>query len=343
MKGAIAVVGCALACSCLGMEPPTGDIVPPSVMEFRPQGNRVQLDAQISVLFSEPVDPNTGVDGLVMVAMAELVDREFLVDLDRPPLSSRRAQIPLACTIETDAGGSRVILQPVDPLQPSREYLVVVSAAVCDLVGNPLVVDLRFDERGRAQGRYTHVLHEFTTVAAPPDPDPDPDPDPVSGLLFTEILANPAGSESAGEYAEILNAGSDKVDLTGFRLDDTGGVDEGDMLGPCAEGRPTVLSPGEAALLVGESFVAPADLLPNTVVVCTDRSTLTPRGLKNSGGEVLVLKDVNGRELTRYGGWIDLSSREGCSATRLSLTAPDDPENWAIPDGEPCRSPGWIE
>lgn len=342
MKGAIAVVGCALACSCLGMDPPAGDIVPPTVMEFRPQGNRVPLDAQISVLFTEPVDPNTGLDGLVVVAMAELVDQEFLVDLDRPPLSSRRAQIPLACTTGTDAGGSRVILRPVDPLQPSRAYLVVVSAAVCDLVGNPLVVDLRFDERGRALGRHTHVLHEFTTVAVPV-PDPDPDPDPVSGLLFTEILANPAGSESAGEYAEILNAGSDNVDLAGFRVDDTGGADEGDLLGPCTEGQPTILPPGEAALLVGESFVAPADLMPNTVVVCTDRSTLTPRGLKNSGGEVLVLKDSAGNELTRFGGWIDFSSREDCSATRLSLSAPDGPENWAIPDGEPCRSPGWID
>ena len=104
-----------------------------------------------------------------------------------------------------------------------------------------------------------------------------------------------------------------------------------------------MLSPGKAALLVGESFIPPSDLIPNTVVICTDRSTLTPRGLKNSGGEVLVLKDPNGTELARYGGWIDFSSREGCSATRLSLTAPDSEENWSIPLEEPCRSPGWYE
>jgi hypothetical protein len=341
MRGTLALACCTLVCSCLGMGPPEGDIVPPTVMELRPQGNQVPLDACVSVLFSEPVDPAAGPDGLVVVAMAELVDSEFLEDLDRPPLSARRAEIPLACTTGTDAGGSRLILQPEDPLQPSRAYLVVVSAAVCDLAGNPLVVDLHFDNRGRALGRYTHVLHEFSTVAAPPDPDPVPDP--VSGLLFTEILANPEGTESAGEYAEILNAGSDSVNLAGFRLDDTGGMDQGDLLGPCAEGAETVLPPGEAALLVGQSFVAPADLLPKTVLVCTDRSTLTPRGLKNSGGEVLVLKDTTGRELARYGGWVDFSSREGCAAVRLSLTAPDGPENWAIPEGEPCRSPGWFE
>ncbi len=340
MKKAIAMFGCALSCSCLGMQPPEGDIVPPTVMEFRPQGDRVPLETQVSVLFSEPVAPDTGLDGLVVVAMAELVDQEFLTDLDRPPLSSRRAEIPLECTPGTDAGGSRVLLQPSDRLQPSRAYLVVVSAAVCDLAGNPLVVDLYFDERGRALGRHTHVLHQFTTVSLP---DPDPVPDPVSGLLFTEILANPEGTESAGEYAEVLNAGGESVDLSGLRIDDTGGAGEGDPLGPCAEGESTTLPPGKAALLVGESFVPPSDLEPNTVMLCTDRSTLTPRGLKNSGGEVLVLKDSTGAELTRYGGWVDFSSREGCSAARLSLTAPDSADNWAIPREEPCRSPGWYE
>lgn len=329
-----------LLCSCLGMDPPDGDIVPPTVMEFRPEGDQVPLDARISVLFTEPVAPNTGPDGLVMVAMAELIDNEFLTDLDRPPLSSRRAEIPLECNTGTEAGGSRVVLIPYDPLQPSRTYLVAVSAAVTDLAGNPIVADLHFDERGRAQGRHTHILHEFTTVYVP-DPDPDPDPDPVSGLLFTEILANPEGTESAGEYVEVMNAGGETVDLAGLHIDDDGS--EGDLLGPCAEGQPTTLGPGKIALLVGESFVAPADLIPGTVVVCTDRSTLTPRGLKNSGGEILVLKDSNGTELASYGGWIDFSSREGCSATRLSLTAPDGADNWAIPDGEPCKSPGWFE
>jgi hypothetical protein len=331
-----------LLCSCLGMEPPDGDIVPPTVMEFRPEGDQVPLDARISVLFTEPVAPNTGPDGLVMVAVAELVDNEFLTDLDRPPLSSRRAEIPIKCNTGTEAGGSRVVLIPYDPLQPSRAYLVVVSAAVTDLAGNPLVADLYFDERGRAQGRHTHILHEFTTIYVP-DPDPDPDPDPVSGLLFTEILANPEGTESAGEYVEVMNTGGETVDLSGLRIDDTGGADEGDLLGPCAEGQPTALAPGKVALLVGESFFAPTDLIPGTVVVCTDRSTVTPRGLKNSGGEVLVLKNSSGSELARYGGWIDFSSREGCSATRLSLTAPDGAENWSIPTEDPCRSPGWFD
>jgi hypothetical protein len=342
MRTALVIASWLLICSCLGMEPPDGDIVPPTVMEFRPLGDQVPLDARISVLFTEPVASNTGPDGLVMVAMAELVDTEFITDLDRPPLSSRRAEIPLKCNTGTEAGGSRVILIPYDPLQHSRTYLVVVSAAVTDLAGNPLVADLYFDERGRAQGRHTHILHEFTTVYVP-DPDPDPDPDPVSGLLFTEVLANPEGSESAGEYVEVMNTGGETVDLSGMRIDDTGGGGEGDLLGPCSEGQPTALSPGKVALLVGESFVAPSDLMPGTVVVCTDRSTVTPRGLKNSGGEVLVLKDSSGGELARYGGWIDFSSREGCSATRLSLTAPDAADNWAIPEGEPCKSPGWYE
>jgi hypothetical protein len=43
----------------------------------------------------------------------------------------------------------------------------------------------------------------------------------------------------------------------------------------------------------------------------------------------------------RYGGWLDLSSDEGCSATRLDLAAPDSPDNWEI--GVSCRTPGWVE
>jgi hypothetical protein len=83
--------------------------------------------------------------------------------------------------------------------------------------------------------------------------------------------------------------------------------------------------------------------MPGTLLVCSERATLTPRGLKNSGGEVLVLRDANAREVTRYGGWVDMSASEGCAATRLDLDAPDTPDNWAIPEGERCRSPGWTE
>ena len=71
MRLTFAILCCTLTCSCLGMHPPDGDIVPPTVMEFRPLGDRVPLDTRISVLFTEPVAPDAGPDGLVMVAMAD--------------------------------------------------------------------------------------------------------------------------------------------------------------------------------------------------------------------------------------------------------------------------------
>ena len=56
-----------------------------------------------------------------------------------------------------------------------------------------------------------------------------------------------------------------------------------------------------------------------------------------------MLKDPEGTEIARYGGFVDFSSQEGCSAIRLDPAAADGPDNWAVPDSEPCRSPGWVE
>ncbi len=329
---------CALA-GCLSSGPPGGDIVPPAVLLVTPEGWMVDPDTIVSVKFSEPVDPAALVEELVVVVPAEQVDDAFLQDLDRPPLSAKRSEYPLPCRIDSDMQGGRLLLEPDQPLEYGQAYLVVVSAAVCDLAGNPLVDTLQTDERGRVIGLQTHFTHRFQIRQAPDDPE-NPGP---SGPVFSEVLANPAGTESEGEYLEIVNLGDQPVDLDGWGLDDSGGESAGDRLGPCQEGGAVMVPPGSTALLVGRNFLDPPDLASGTIKVCTDRSTVTPRGLKNGGGEILVLSDPSGREADRYGGWVNLSDREGCAAVRLDLLAPDGPENWAVPEGEPCRSPGWIE
>ena len=131
------------------------------------------------------------VEELVVVVPAEQVDDAFLQDLDRPPLSAKRSEYPLPCRIDSDMQGGRLLLKPDQPLEYGQAYLVVVSAAVCDLAGNPLVDTLQTDERGRVIGLQTHFTHRFQIRQAPDDPENTR----PSGPVFDEGLANPPGTE----------------------------------------------------------------------------------------------------------------------------------------------------
>ena len=329
MKTTFGTLALLLLTSCLDLQPHEADLIPPSVVEFLPQGEDVNVDARMTVLFSEIVAIRPGDDSLVVVLPADQLDGEFLDDLNKPPLSSKHTKLTVACRIHSDLDGMRIELEPDQALEEGQKYQLVVSAAVSDLSGNSLVDELRYDENGRLTGTRTHVLHSFSTSAG--------------GVLFSEVLANPEGPENEGEYIEIFNSGPLPIDLTDWRLDDTGGAGQGDLLGACPSGEVAVVGAGAAALLVGQAFVRPDDLAPETLLICSDQASLTPRGLRNTGDEVLVLKDEDGAEIDRYGGWLDMSNRAGCAATRLSLSEPDSQSNWAIPEGEPCRTPGWIE
>jgi hypothetical protein len=336
MRIALCLLLAAWSAACLSPEPPGGDVDPPVVMSVSPAGDWVEPDAEVVVTFTEPVADAVRDECLLVLVPADRADDAFLRDFDSPPLISSRAAQVLACTYRTDMDGGRIFLRPDGLLEFDRDSAVVVSAAVTDRAGNPLVDSLATDERGRSLGQQTHLVHTFRTRPAPVLPGP-------TGPVFSEVLANPSGTESAGEYVELIHLGDTGLDLSGFTLDDSGGEGAGDVLGPCAEGGSALLAPGAVALLVGRNFTAPPDLLPGTLLLCTDRSTVTPRGLKNGGGEVLVLRDTDGREVDRYGGWVNLSSHEDCAALKLDLTAPDGPDNWAVAAGEPCRSPGWVE
>jgi hypothetical protein len=325
---------------CFSLQPPDGDVVPPAVAFVTPVGEAVEVGVRIEVEFTEAVDASVVTERLVVLVPEARVDEAFLTDLDKPPLSASRQADLEAGALEQRPGGSRVVFTPDRNLRGGTPYAVVVSAAVVDRAGNPLVDGIRFDERGRVVSAQNHVVRTFTTRDDPPGTG-------AAGcrLAISEILANPLGEESQGEFLEVINLGPDPLDLTGFTLDDSGGTGAGDLLDACP-GYAAVLPPSGVALLVGLSFLPAPDLAPGTVLVCGPRTTLTPRGLKNSGGESLVLRDATGLEADRYGGWLDFGAHEGCSAQRIDVNAPDAAENWRIPDGgaegEPCTNPGWI-
>ena len=339
-----------LLAGCQPAAPPEVDIEPPMVLRFRPQGEAIDPAAVVVVQFSAPVQSDAFVEPLVVVIEESLVDGDFLDDFDRPPLAAKRADGPVACDIEVDMQGGRLTLLPRTSLSPDTAYLVAVSAAVRDLSGNPLVAEVEVDERGRAVGAQTHAIHRFRTGRAagpaddPVDDDPADDPPAAAArVVFSEILANPAGEESQGEYVELVNLGPAAVDLGGWLLTDSGLAGEGDPLSACDGGADAVLPADGVAVVGGQDLRPPPEMPAAARLLCTDRASLTSRGLRNGGGEILVLSDGAGVEVDRYGGWVNLSEREGCSAVRLDLEAPDGPDNWAPLPAEPCRSPGWVE
>ncbi len=321
------LLGACLLGSCLEIQPSEIDTVPPTVIEFRPHGDDLAVDTEFTILFSEPVVFLPAPNALVVLLPAAEADGTFLADLDKPPLAAKQANRLHPCRIIVELEGMRVIVRPEAALEPGTEYRLLVSAAVTDLAGNGLVDKLRYDDSGRLTGIATHVGHDFTTRPG--------------GVIISEILANPAGDESAGEYIEIVNLGTAPVDLSAWSLDDQGGQSPGDLLGPCTDGQDTHLVPGAIALLAGRDFLPPADLPESTLILCTDRTTLTPRGLRNTGDEILVLADPTGTQIDRYGGWIDQSTHEGCSAIRIDPWQPDTAANWTRSTADPCQSPGW--
>ena len=88
----------------------------------------------------------------------------------------------------------------------------------------------------------------ITTVAPPPPP-------PVPGRVFiNEVLANEPGSDTAGEYVELVNAGTTSVDLSGWKISDATAVRHVFASGTTlAGGRAIVVFAGASAIPAGVS------------------------------------------------------------------------------------------
>jgi hypothetical protein len=323
--------------ACTEVGPPSGDTVAPQVIEFTPQGEDVPRDATITVRFSESMSEALVHDHVVVVP-SEQVDADFLKDLDSPPLSVSRQAAVVDCESSFDQDHVLLSLNPSALLAPGSTYQVVVSAAATDAAGNPLVNSLSRDNHGMLIGQNAHAQHTFTTHL-------DVQPPNVSGdaVVISEVQANPLGEDSQGEYIELICLGAAPCDLSGYRISDQSGDASGQSIVGCSTDGSLILQPQHVALLVSRSFVPPSDLTSETTALCIDSTTLTPYGLKNSAGEVLTILNPLGQEVTRYGGSIDFSIHENCSAIRIDLQAADSQENWEVRTGETCRSPGWVD
>jgi hypothetical protein len=94
-------------------------------------------------------------------------------------------------------------------------------------------------------------------------------------LVLNEVLSNPVGPESTGEWIELSNDSSFAAPLSGLWLEDSGGR----VALPDVE-----LLPGELALLVAEGFATSTADVPVPAEVRLIRlPTVGVRGLSNSG------------------------------------------------------------
>ena len=96
-------------------------------------------------------------------------------------------------------------------------------------------------------------------------------------VVINEICANEPGSNTAGEFVELLNAGATTANIGGWTLSDGSSVRHTFASG-------TSLAPGQALAVFGESSGIPSGL-SNAVACSTGTLSLA------NGGDSVTLKD----------------------------------------------------
>lgn len=125
-------------------------------------------------------------------------------------------------------------------------------------------------------------------------------------LILNEIMANEPGSNTAGEFVEIVNVGGTTASIGGWTLSDGAGVKHTFAAG-------TSVAPGKAIVVYGGASAIPAGI----TAVAASTGTLA---LGNSGDSV-ILKDGGGVVKTSYTYSSSLSGTDGVSMNRSPDTS----------------------
>lgn len=173
------------------------------------------------------------------------------------------------------------------------------------------------------------------------------DPSDEVDLVVTEVLVNAEGSESAGEFVEVVRRPSPHRGARGYQdlylADLPWAQVEAELLENDPPGDALgyfELEPGQVAVLAGESF-DPSKLPPDAVFIPVGAS-LGSGGIKNSGEPLTLYDAVRRRPWSSYSALeIDhaASEHEGQSAVRRSLDACDIEDAWRS-DPSGSASPG---
>ena len=143
------------------------------------------------------------------------------------------------------------------------------------------------------------------------------------------MLANPVGAETTSEWIELVNDGTETVDLAGFVLDDA--IEPMDL--PRHD-----LAPGEMVLLVADGYSPDPELelAPSPDVALLRLPRLGRSGLANAG-ELLRLRNPAGNVVSRFPALG--APGPGQSVGRRTPDAPDDASSFGA-HAPPGASPG---
>ena len=131
----------------------------------------------------------------------------------------------------------------------------------------------------------------FTITAATP-----------AQVIVNEILANEPGSNTAGEFVEIVNVGGTSASIGGWTISDATGVRHTFAAG-------TTLAPGKAIVVFAGAGSIPAGLA-NAVAASTGQLSLA------NGGDSVILKDGGGATKNSFAYGSSLAGTDGVSMNR---------------------------
>ncbi|MFW5879034.1 MAG: Ig-like domain-containing protein, partial [Myxococcota bacterium] len=180
---------------------PEIDVEAPRVISSSPVDSATTMPT-ITVTFSELMDHESfQVANTFVLVRTEEISSTFVSDVDNPPLiASRQELVETGSTALQDVDGKTVLtFVPARPLEGETSYTYMVSGAVTDRDGNPLVIPL-LDENGE------EVLYG-DDFPEPPGPEEDAaspggdtgghptragDPVHVAGTFSAAFLTGPA-------------------------------------------------------------------------------------------------------------------------------------------------------
>jgi endonuclease/exonuclease/phosphatase family metal-dependent hydrolase len=124
----------------------------------------------------------------------------------------------------------------------------------------------------------------------------------AANVILNEILANEPGSNTAGEFVEIVNIGTASADLSGATVSDAIGVRHTFLAG-------TTLAAGKAIVVFAGASAIPAGLT-NAVAASTGALGL------NNGGDTVTLRSNSATVISSFTYPSSLSSQDGVSMNR---------------------------
>lgn len=149
-----------------------------------------------------------------------------------------------------------------------------------------------------------------------------------AGILLSEVMFDPDGSENTDEFIELYNDSAFPQQLQGWMITDGSGTDTLDDAG-----MGLLALPRQFVLILDPDYIADQSmtydgLVPTSALVVTvSNGTFGSRGLSNSNSETISLLSSNGTVVSAYS--YSIGNTPGHSDEKVRLAGGNSAENWA--------------